>query len=475
MLTPLILFLVSADPASALSAKSYCFTIETDFHDDDGNDEMWPDGYDAPARGAKVVLEWGTNSVDYTLDSDGCQTFYVPESILGYDLTIRARAVVNGVTIESYSESGTTYVIPEYTTRLYYSGTETEISVATSSMSDDDNQAWHNFAVGVFAMNRSTMHWGQHGSCLTHDTWNDYPESSHDNIDSDLLVFYTMSGGSCCGSLWENPPDSLFTGGVGDKTHIPAVGAGYLSKYQIAHELGHVIMMQRIGDREETNYDAPLRGCMGSYTGSYVAADTGASTEKSELTMEWSAAAAREGWAHFYSAWLFNDSTESDCWFNTAFSFQDFDLDGTVENDFTSSVYDHVIDCEGYGIPSSLGLYPDTSHDFTITARDWLLDAWDNEACGHETYPYYPYYTGKSTQYDWMRFWWDMLTDEGIAVETLSDIYVDMCPTTWDKDPQWYDTFDSQWPEWRLENSCDYHDEWDAWYSQRDNGVDHRP
>lgn len=66
-----------------------------------------------------------------------------------------------------------------------------------------------------------------------------------------------------------------------------------------------------------------------------------------------------------------------------------------------------------------------------VTARDWLEDldlAADSYNCSDETSDVM---YNRAVQYDWMRYCWDMKTDEAIGIRELTDVYVDMCPTTW--------------------------------------------
>lgn len=56
-------------------------------------------------------------------------------------------------------------------------------------------------------------------------------------------------------------------------------------------------------------------------------------------------------------------------------------------------------------------------------ARD---GSYDCEGVGHGWLT-----AGRGTEYDWLRFWWDMTTDEGITPRDLAEIYVDICPTNW--------------------------------------------
>ena len=72
------------------------------------------------------------------------------------------------------------------------------------------------------------------------------------------------------------------------------------------------------------------------------------------------------------------------------------------------------------------------------------------------------------TEFDRHRFWWDLTSDESIAPQVLTDIYVDMCPTNWSRD----DTFAGDWrPGTRLEISMGYHQLTPEFLANESHGV----
>jgi len=78
----------------------------------------------------------------------------------------------------------------------------------------------------------------------------------------------------------------------------------------------------------------------------------------------------------------------------------------------------------------------------------------------------------RGTQYDWHRFFWDMLTDQDVPIEDLADIYVDTCPINW-IDGEQGGMSDERLPIERLETSCDYHGYGYDWLQEKNNGQEH--
>lgn len=127
--------------------------------------------------------------------------------------------------------------------------------------------------------------------------------------------------------------------------------------------------------------------------------DPGDTVGHSQLSKEYQSAAATEGFADFYSAWLWNRKTESDCVYDRHYD-SDFDLDGNLDNQFTN----RWVNCEGD--PFLYDTVPGAA-PFNMN-RDWMESVMNNTTvCNGIS-------TNRSTQYDWLRYWWDMLTDEGI-------------------------------------------------------------
>jgi hypothetical protein len=135
----------------------------------------------------------------------------------------------------------------------------------------------------------------------------------------------------------------------------------------------------------------------------------------------------------------------------------DFDLKNGDDN---GGVEAGQTNCEGV---------PDTGLESYVTAKDWLEDlvnASDPAGCTGTL-------VNRSTQYDWLRFWWDMYTDQDIAPRDLADIYDDMNPQSWDEDGSTGTTDDD--PIVRLEVSCDasHNDVVSAWDTEKNHGMDH--
>lgn len=162
-------------------------------------------------------------------------------------------------------------------------------------------------------------------------------------------------------------------------------GGGTEHKFQISHELGHLIP----ATRDEN------AGCRNSGYGLYYVTtpaaskcadgltSNGASYNHSFATEEWVTAAMNEGMAHFYAAAIWNWPGESNCqWY---------------------SYYDgSIVDCEN--------------------GSKYLVNT-----C----------YGGKSptvnsgSELDWMRFWWDVHGDCDIDFAPIMDIWDNANPNSW--------------------------------------------
>jgi hypothetical protein len=229
----------------------------------------------------------------------------------------------------------------------------------------------------------------------------------------------------------------------------------------------------RMGDRTDTSGGAPLYGCNGCYKDDLSLCDTGGNGDKGLNTREYQSLAAREGWADFYAAFLWNQR-EADCSINTHV-VHDLDLDGDIDDNWNAGdtgdyneddSYDGSIDCEGFGVPDVPGLQREDPLDDDIDEWDWLEDVNDAELCGPATLAHV------GTKYDWLRYFWDMYTDEGIDVEELGDLYVDACPTNWER-AQAVGTTTNEWPIERFELSAIHHGIGAAHHAQDRNGQDH--
>lgn len=241
--------------------------------------------------------------------------------------------------------------------------------------------------------------------------------------------------------------DCCNAGGSGMK-----INASITSQTVIGHETGHAILKRRDeATLPSYTYNADEFSCDG---------DGRTQNDHGQVTREWQSAAAYEGLADTLSAWSWNDTSESDCVYDRN-STSDFDLNGTDDNNLAP--INGFTNCEG--VPASgIASY--------VTVKDWLADlatAGDPAGCtGSVSYV--------SSQLDWLRYGWDMLSDQNVDILYLVDIFDLSNARTWD--PNGYtpfvDVFADQ-PTNRWEWAADNHPltfgaEHDA---EKDNGQDH--
>ncbi len=215
------------------------------------------------------------------------------------------------------------------------------------------------------------------------------------------------------------------------------------TKSTLGHELGHWVVANLYGAPSK-NYGLLQEGCDGD-----VRPPPKGRFHHAVGTQEWQSAAVVEGFADFYNAWLWNKKTENDCMYYMGYS-TDFDLDGIVDGDLYS--------CEGTpltGLPS------------WVSARDWLEDAKNEPGNGCVGS-----LTNKGSEYDWMRFFWDMMTDEDLGPAGVVDLYGAMGPSTFDADNStpWTTTDD---PTTRLQLACASMGITTECDAQDNNGQDH--
>ena len=221
-------------------------------------------------------------------------------------------------------------------------------------------------------------------------------------------------------------------------------------KFLMAHELGHAIANRIEGTDvgRDTNCggwdrqpDPPENNCR---------AEVGSGAPKTMFSMEYQAMAAREGWADFIAAWLWNNPSQSDCTHGRWGTASDFDLDDDdatpsgfppdiddADNNFSGAI--GWVNCEGIPITSATcadwgatctsgGHVPLESY---VTARDWVEDltaASDPMGCTAASL------TNRGSTGDWMRFFWDLRTDENVSMAALADLWDNMDMSTVDSD-----------------------------------------
>lgn len=184
--------------------------------------------------------------------------------------------------------------------------------------------------------------------------------------------------------------------------------ASTFSKTVIAHETGHGIGFWRDeGWAPQYSANAPMNSCNG---------DGVPQSSQGQVVKEYQSAAAYEGFADTISAWIWNDTADSSCIYDRNYS-SDFDLDGSSDN----VAQQGQVDCEG--IPKAgLPAY--------VSDNDWLEDlinAADPAGCTGDI-------ASLGTQYDWLRYGWDMVEGQGVSINYFVDIYDAANPNSWDPD-----------------------------------------
>jgi len=507
MIAHLLILLASTSALAEDIDITFCVKIHTDFTDPGG--DFWATNGNRNARGVRYWID----DDDFLLkqgwaEEDGCEERTISVTST-YTVGVWSEAQFNGIDIKSYEVDCAEEDISVETGECDEDTTEELVGHAVVDIPKSNttpliivpgDQTWYNLAVGMFALHRNDLNLGTYsarGCCHNEShSWFDEDGTCNSGTGSgdgrepygewdgatEILFFNKIwDGAGCCGSRFKPSWASSL---------IPGVHANNTWKFIIAHELGHTIVMERMGERTENNQFAPLDGCMGSYSSGSNANPFDRSDPsgwenddgtggKGLLTKEYQSTAAREGWASFYSAWLWNFKTENDCFYQTH-GIQDFDLDGDIDNNYLhasdpdtglynqADTYDGAYTCEGAGIatvteqPIPAG---DTLESY-IYAKDWLEDVINEGKCSGTT-------ENRGTQYDWQRFFWDMLTDQEVPIEDLADIYVDMCPTTWSTDDLSGSEGEDLLPIERLRLSCIYHSHAYDWLQEKNNGQEH--
>lgn len=231
----------------------------------------------------------------------------------------------------------------------------------------------------------------------------------------------------------------------------PEIQASSTSKFIIGHELGHGVGYRRDFQQNPSfDYTAAEDGCDG---------DNVATNQHGQISKEFQSGAAVEGWADFYAAWAWNRNSENDCVYDRHYS-SDFDLDGT------NATSNGQVSCEGIATNGIDPLFVTDSSLTGITARDWLEDA-INAGLGTCSGTL----ANRGTQYDWLRFWWDLVTDENVPFGTLVDVYDRMDPRTFDADGSTISIVDD--PFFRLVDACLAEGISSECAAQDNNGADH--
>ena len=166
-------------------------------------------------------------------------------------------------------------------------------------------------------------------------------------------------------------------------------------KFVIVHEMGHSLARFKNGGAQPvTNYASSEGDCESE-------GDWGMNSK------EYQSAAATEGFAEFYAAVIWNNDSQTNCWFYSA-NETDWDLDGEEDG--------NVLNCEFGPVD---GISPPITLSPTVDGTDYLGDMCDGSL------------DNRATAYDWLRFWWDYTTNYDTYFTDCAVIWNLADPNTW--------------------------------------------
>lgn len=391
------LFLVGRADAYQIT---FCAEYQTDYVDADlasPLDDYFEGNQNRPARGALIkvyrnsdqALLFSGNAAEDGAD-EGCVG---PWSIsTAVDVKILSTATLNGNEIRVKNDDTNNDVYASAALTNWNPGSTQTKPIATLNV----HPAWNTAAAAGWALHRRNG--GLSGVSLDFFVDDSTPSCSQ-----------SCSSG---GDVWLN-------------------SGGSDARYIIVHEMGHALGYWR----DEQNPVSPDYG-----------ADEGVCFSNAlnvhEMNQkEFTSAAASEGWAHFYAAVAFNDSSDTSCGF-VYYKPQDYNLNTVVET--AANTY---LDCDiGPTSPNVADFaYMETYCDGTFENR--------------------------GVELDWLRFWWDFYTETTVTFTTCADIFDGANPKNWN-DTDAGTLFDD--PFFRLAVSAD-NEGWGTEFLDHaaDNGVDH--
>jgi len=370
--------LAAPSPAwAAIHDVNFCGKYAIHFEDADVaiGDDCYVSNVDRPARGALISVydvtadeAVGSYYANYwPTSSPGCTEPIELDSTHQYRVTLKSRAYVNGNFVNVIDDPETRNLYGFIALPLYQP-TSSGIETITTPI-----RTWWNIAAAAgYAFTREPA--GLSGETFT------------------FLPLPCPSGGA--GSC-------MFTQTVGGvkrtEVYIQVIGGAGPSgerKYSLMHEMGHLVQFTHnddtlIGSRSNAPFDtADPRDCYSNPARTH------------EINSEeYQSMAAAEGYASFYAAVVFNDGSESDCWFRY-YRTVDWDIDDVLVEDPRSS-------CEGAPDPG-------------LASADYF-----GEFCNLDDNK------NRGVVYDWTRHLWDMRTDEGLTTEELFQIWYLADPDTW--------------------------------------------
>lgn len=173
-------------------------------------------------------------------------------------------------------------------------------------------------------------------------------------------------------------------------------------KYVTAHEMGHMIAMKADpGTGLNSSYAATDAGdpCL----------DENDDPGHPYNSKEYSSGAANEGFASYFGATAFNTEEEGDCFYYVHYNV-DWDNDGNTAEE------PRVMSCE-FGVDrNSDGDFDDATD---VDGADYMGDTCTGTSAN------------RGTQYDWLRFFWDLVDDSTISFADTLDLLVEADHDSW--------------------------------------------
>ena len=396
-------------------SEDFCFKYAVSFSDaraDVGDDYLTSNASALDARGVYYtvvqVSPFDTIYFGYTPwegDGQGCTGALSLDSTKSYNIFASSRAVVNDNLIKIYDDD---------TSPAYYgfglSG-HVPMSSGTVNVTSPVGSGWNVAAAATQALARRNA-----------------------GLASQEVIFYTQQCGTWSGGTPSN--GSCMRSSTGE-VYIRPMGSGSPDsgqKYTIVHEMGHEIAWLKNGGDAATKDDsASLDSCLSPE----------GNTGHRMTTKEYQGQAVNEGIANYYAATAFNNTTETDCHFEY---YKGVDLDG----DGSQSDEDPTLTCEGGSY-----WYVSGGYAYPYIDGDWMVRDYVEESCEQ----LYPGGTlgNRSTELDWMRFFWDLDHDQGVATTKIFDIWDASNPESWNA-TGWgssYTCGSTDWPSGRLQCAAD--------------------
>lgn len=365
-----LLLTVLGQPAfAALIDVKYCVTYNLDYTDGETGDFLTDTT--TPAIGAKLQLERSGGGIEWIyLDWEGadagCGWFYDLSvgSTETFNVRLIRQASVNGNNLQVWTDDSSSGIL--YSS-LLATGHHPNNGIGYNYWTGPSDSI-HILAAASFAASRATV------------------------ATDRSFVFYTEAcpvlGGSCY-----QPNNTYYL----NLYMLPSLAS---FKFVVAHELGHAVSTVANGMLGQAHsYNADLDGC--NVQGNFGSYDVDGHYMNSK---EYQSASAVEGFADFYAAFAFNDSTESDCTYEYHLNI-DWNSNGVIN----STDEPKVFSCE-FGVPSAGVDLNDYLGDFCLTT-------------GHSN--------NRGTEYDWLRHLWDLSTDYGYSPDCLFSLWDEADPHNW--------------------------------------------